>query len=56
VWKNTNIYTRVAAVCVVVISALYAIWLPFTLSIAFMVIWLGVIVYMSLPLEAVLLD
>lgn len=56
VWKNTNVYTRVAAVSVVIISALYSIWLPFTLSIALVLIWLGVIVYMSLPLEAVLLD
>ena len=54
VWRNTNIYARVATVVTMIISSLYAIWLPFALGIALMFIWLGVIVYLSLPLEAVL--
>ncbi len=53
-WKNTNVWTRSSALAVVVISLCYAIWLPFTLSLALMALWLFLIVYFSLPLDAVL--
>jgi Ca2+/Na+ antiporter len=53
-WRNTSIYSRIAVAGVVVISIPYAILLPFVLGIALMLIWLGVVVYLSLPLEAVL--
>jgi hypothetical protein len=55
-WSNTNIYSKIATCCVVVVAILYGILLPFALGVALMFIWLGVIVYLSLPLEAVLSD
>jgi ABC-type multidrug transport system fused ATPase/permease subunit len=55
-WKNTSVWTRGSALAVIVISLLYAVWLPFTLSLALMALWLFLIVYFSLPLDAVLSD
>lgn len=55
-WENVSRSSKIGAAAVIVISLLYAIWLPLTYSLTLMAIWLAVIVYFSLPLEAVLSD
>lgn len=55
-WRNTSSPLKIGAAAVVVISLLYDIWLPITYSLTLMGIWIAVIVYFSLPLEAVLTD
>ena len=55
-WRNTCIYSRTAASGIVLVSLLFSLLLPLVLGLALMLIWLGVIVYLSLPLEAVLSD
>lgn len=56
VWSNTNIYSKLSVIGIIVVSLLYVIWLPFVLGIALMLIWLGIIFYLSLPLETVFAD
>ena len=55
-WKNTGMGSKVGGVVVVTVSLLYLIWVPFLYSLILMVMWLAVIVYFSLPVEAFVSD
>lgn len=55
-WRNTTMPMRIAAGVAVAVSVLYSIWLPVTYCLTMAAIWLTVIVYFSIPLEAVLSD
>jgi len=51
-WKNTSMGSKIGGAAVVAVSLLYLIWVPLIYSLMLMVMWLAVIVYFSLPVEA----
>lgn len=51
-WRNTTMGSKVGGLFVVAVSLLYLIWVPFIYSLILMVMWLAVVVYFSLPVEA----
>ena len=55
-WKNTSMGSKIGAAIVVAVSLLYLIWVPFTYSLTLLLMWLAVIVYFSLPVEAYFSD
>jgi hypothetical protein len=50
-WMNTSMASRLAALAVVILSSLFFLKLPLTYGFTLMGVWLGVVVYFSLPWE-----